>query len=95
LLYVAKAQVRALAETGYRPPQPRLIRVAGRTGVAACQMALVNMRDGGFISAHDYQIGLRIAQALCGGDVDANTLVDEEWLLGLERRVSSNWRKPR
>ena len=85
LLYVAKAQARALAETGYRPPQPRKIRVAGRTGIAACQMALVNMRDGGFISAHDYQLGLNIAHALCGGDVDANTLVDEEWLLGLER----------
>jgi len=35
LLYVAKAQARALAEAGYRPPQPRLIRVAGRTGSAA------------------------------------------------------------
>ena len=86
LLYVAKAQVRALAETGYRPPQPRPIRVAGRTGVAACQMALVNMRDGGFISAHDYQLGLKIATALCGGDVDPNTMVDEAWLLGLERQ---------
>jgi len=86
LLYVAKAQARALAETGYRPPQPRPIRVAGRTGVAACQMALVNMRDGGFISPHDYRLGLSIAEALCGGDVDPNTLVDEAWLLGLERR---------
>ncbi len=85
LLHVAKAQVRALAEAGYRPPQPRKIRVAGRTGVAACQMALVNMRDGGFISPHDYQLGLSIAHALCGGDVDANSLVDEAWLLGLER----------
>ena len=86
LLYVAKAQVRALAETGYRPPQPRKIRVAGRTGIAACQMALVNMRDGGFISPHDYRLGVKIATALCGGDVDPNTLVDEEWLLGLERQ---------
>ena len=86
LLHVAKAQVRALAETGYRPPQPRKIRVAGRTGVAACQMALVNMRDGGFISPHDYRLGLKIATALCGGDVDPNTLVDEVWLLGLERQ---------
>ncbi len=87
LLYVAKAQVRALAESGYRPPLPRKIRVAGRTGIAACQMALVNMRDGGFISAHDYRLGLSIAQALCGGDVDPNTMVDEEWLLGLERKA--------
>ena len=86
LLYVAKAQARALAEAGYRPPQPRKIRVAGRTGIAACQMALVNMRDGGFISPHDYRLGLSIAEALCGGDVDPNTLVDEAWLLGLERR---------
>ncbi|KAB2936344.1 MAG: 3-hydroxyacyl-CoA dehydrogenase/enoyl-CoA hydratase family protein [Candidatus Contendobacter sp.] len=87
LLYVAKAQVRALAESGYRPPLPRKIRVAGRTGIAACQMALVNMRDGGFISAHDYRLGLSIAQALCGGDVDPNTMADEEWLLGLERKA--------
>ncbi len=87
LLYVAKAQVRALAETGYRPPQPRKIRVAGRTGIAACQMVLVNMRDGGFISPHDYRLGLSIAQALCGGDVDPNTMVDEDWLLGLERKA--------
>jgi len=86
LLYVAKAQVRALAETGYRSPQPRPIRVAGRMGIAACQMVLVNLRDGGFISAHDYQLGLGIAEALCGGDLDPNTLVDENWLLGLERR---------
>jgi 3-hydroxyacyl-CoA dehydrogenase len=49
-------------------------------------MALVNMRDGGFISAHDYQLGLNIATALCGGDVDPNTMVDEAWLLGLERQ---------
>ncbi|MCU0808985.1 MAG: 3-hydroxyacyl-CoA dehydrogenase/enoyl-CoA hydratase family protein [Candidatus Contendobacter sp.] len=87
LLYVAKAQVRALAESGYRPPLPRKIRVAGRTGIAACQMALVNMRDGGFISAHDYLLGVKIATALCGGDVDPNTMVDEEWLLGLERKA--------
>lgn len=87
LLYVAKAQVRALADTGYRPPQPRSIRVAGRTGIAACQMALVNLRDGGFISAHEHQLGLSIAAALCGGEVDANTRVDEAWLLGLERQA--------
>jgi len=87
LLYVAKVQVRALADTGYRPPQPRSIRVAGRTGIAACQMALVNLRDGGFISAHDHQLGLSIAAALCGGEVDANTRVDEAWLLGLERQA--------
>ena len=87
LLYVAKAQARALAEAGYRPPQPRLIRVAGRTGSAACQMALVNLRDGGFISPHDYNLGVKIAATLCGGEVDPDTRVEEDWLLGLERKA--------
>ena len=93
LLYIAKSQARALAEAGYRPAQPRKIRVAGRTGIAACHMVLINMRDGGFISEHDYRLGLGIAQALCGGDVDANSMVDETWLLGLERRYFMEFAK--
>ena len=87
LLYVAKAQARALAEAGYRPPLPaRNIPVAGRTGIATLELMLVNMRDGGFISPYDFEIGLRVARVLCGGEVDAGSLVDEKWLLDLERR---------
>jgi 3-hydroxyacyl-CoA dehydrogenase len=86
LLHVAKAQARALAEAGYRPPLPaRNIPVVGKTGIATLQMMLVNMRDGGFISPYDFEIGLRVARVLCGGEVDAGSLVDEEWLLALER----------
>ena len=48
-------------------------------------MMLVNMLEGRFISQHDYEIATRIATVLCGGDVDRGTLVDEEWLLRLER----------
>jgi 3-hydroxyacyl-CoA dehydrogenase len=44
------------------------------------------MREGGFISDHDFDIGCRVAETLCGGDVDAGTLVDEQWLLDLERK---------
>ncbi len=86
LLHVAKAQARALAEAGYRPPLPaRNIPVAGRTGIATLELMLVNMRDGGFISPYDFEIGLRVARVLCGGEVDAGSLVDEKWLLDLER----------
>ena len=54
-----KAQARALAEAGYRPPlPPRNMPVAGKTGIATLQMMLVNMRDGGFISPYDFEIGL-------------------------------------
>jgi 3-hydroxyacyl-CoA dehydrogenase len=87
LLWVAKAQVRALSESAYRPPlAPNAIPVAGRTGIATLEMMLVNMRDGGFISAYDFVVSLAIARVLCGGDVEPGSLVDEKWLLDLERR---------
>lgn len=86
LLYVAKAEARALAEAGYRPPlPPKHIQVSGKTGIASLQMLLVNMREGGFISAYDYEIGCRIARVICGGEIESGSLVDEKWLLDLER----------
>jgi 3-hydroxyacyl-CoA dehydrogenase len=87
LLHVAREEARALNATAYRPPLAmRQIAVAGRTGIATLTAAMVNMKEGGFISEHDFNIGCRIAETLCGGDVDAGTLVDEQWLLDLERR---------
>ncbi len=87
LLHVAKEEARALTATAYRPPlQQRQIPVAGRTGIATLKAAMLNMIEGGFISEHDYNIGCRIAETLCGGDVDAGSLVDEQWLLDLERK---------
>ncbi len=86
LLHVAKEEARALTATAYRPPlQPRQIPVAGRTGIATLKAAMINMLEGGFISEHDYNIGCRIAETMCGGDVDAGCMLDEQWLLDLER----------
>jgi 3-hydroxyacyl-CoA dehydrogenase len=87
LLWVAKAQVRALSESAYRPALPlSSIPVAGKTGIATLEMMLVNMRDGGFISAYDFEVGLAIARVLCGGELEPGSVVDEKWLLDLERR---------
>ncbi len=87
LLHVAKEEAKALNATAYRPPlHQRQIAVAGRTGIATLQAAMVNMLEGGFISEHDYNIGCRIAETMCGGDVEAGSLVDEQWLLDLERK---------
>jgi len=87
LLHVAKEEAKALTATAYRPPlQPRQIPVAGRPGIATLKAAMVNMLEGGFISEHDYNIGCRIAETMCGGDVEAGSLVDEQWLLDLERK---------
>ena len=86
VLHVAIAQVKALYESGYRAPAKKLFPVAGRSVKATLQSSLINMRDGGFISQHDYHISSCIADVLTGGDVDYGTLVSEEYLHALERK---------
>ena len=87
LLYVAINEAKAMANGGWRAPHKRLFPVAGRSGIATIKGSLVNMRDGGFISAHDFHIASLIANVVCGGDVDAGTLVSEEYLMALERKA--------
>lgn len=88
LLHVALARARALAESGYQPPQvQRAVTVAGRNGIATCEMMLINMQEGGFISPWDYRVGKAVATALCGGEVDTNARVSEQWILDVERAL--------
>lgn len=87
LLFVAINEARAMFDSGYRPPHQRQFPVAGRNGKATIQGQLVNMRDGGFISEHDFHIASLIAGVVTGGDVDTNTLVTEEYLMTLERQA--------
>ncbi|WP_410498395.1 3-hydroxyacyl-CoA dehydrogenase/enoyl-CoA hydratase family protein [Chitinibacter sp. S2-10] len=86
LLYIAQAQVRAMAAAAYRAPlPPKSFAVAGRSGAATIRAQLVNLLEGGFISKYDYHIALQIAEVVTGGDVEAGTLVNEDWILKLER----------
>ncbi len=87
LLFVAINEAKAMYASGYRAPHKRSFPVAGRSGIATITAQLVNMRDGGFISAHDFHIGKLIAEVVCGGQVDAGTLVTEEYLMALERKA--------
>ncbi|GAA6117942.1 3-hydroxyacyl-CoA dehydrogenase NAD-binding domain-containing protein [Acidovorax sp. FG27] len=87
VLFVALNEAKAMAASGWRAPHKRLFPVAGRSGIATIRGSLVNMRDGGFISDHDQHIATLIAEIVCGGDVDAGTLVSEEYLMALERKA--------
>ena len=87
LLFVAISQAKAMYTAGYRAPARRLFAVAGRDGIATIRGQLVNMQGGGFISAHDFHIASLIAGVVCGGDVDAGSLVSEEYLMTLERKA--------
>jgi 3-hydroxyacyl-CoA dehydrogenase len=85
---VATSVARGLADTGWRPPLPtQPFAVMGATGIATLQAQLVNLRDGGLISAHDHTVGMALAEALCGGAVAEGSLVDERWMLDIERRL--------
>lgn len=87
LLWVALRTAQSMREAGYRPPLPRPFAVAGRSGKATILGQLVNLRDGGFITAYDFEIASRIAHVVTGGDVEAGTLVTEEYLMKLEREA--------
>jgi 3-hydroxyacyl-CoA dehydrogenase len=87
LLFVAINEAKAMAASGYRAPLKRQFPVAGRNGKATITGSLINMRDGGFISQHDFHIATLIANVVCGGDVEAGTMVTEEYLMTLERKA--------
>ena len=87
LLHVAKVEARAMFDAGYRPPMKAGVPVTGRYGLATIKAQLVNMRDGGFISAHDFKLGSMIAEIVSGGEVENGSVVSEQWLLDLERKA--------
>ena len=85
VLYAAFARVNAMQAANYLPPLKSRFVVAGREGHALLQVGLVNWLEGGFISQHDFFLANQLAQVLCGGDVNQGTLVDEAWMLTLEK----------
>ncbi|VCU70000.1 putative 3-hydroxyacyl-CoA dehydrogenase [Pigmentiphaga humi] len=87
VLYTAIREARALADRGWRAPWKETFAVAGSEGIATLTSQLVNMRDGGFISEYDFHLGRKVAEILCGGNIEAGSRVDEQWIMALERRV--------
>lgn len=86
-LYDAKQAVLRLHEQGYQPLREKKIRVVGEAGAAVMKMGAYTMRQGGYISEHDEKIAKKLAHVLSGGDVPANTLVSESYLLEIEREA--------
>ena len=83
----AKADVLAMAQSGYEPPVPRKVPVPGTTGIAALKVGVHGMQQGGFVSEYDEQLGVVLATVLCGGEVPAGTLLSEQDFLDLEREA--------
>lgn len=87
VLYCAAAKIKLLQAMNYKPPMYVRFPVAGREGKARLQVGLVNWLEGGFISQHDYFLADQLAHVMCGGDVNEGELVDEQWMLKLEKEA--------
>ena len=84
----AKRRVLTLAEEGYRPPKPRTaVTVAGAPGLAELEVGLHQFHQAGYISDYDRFLGGQLAYVLCGGKIDREFTVSEQYLLDLECEV--------
>jgi 3-hydroxyacyl-CoA dehydrogenase len=87
VLYAALEKVKLMQAENYTPPINTGFKVAGIEGKAKLQAGLVNWLEEGFISQHDYFLATELAHVLCGGTLHQNALVDEAWMLKLERET--------
>lgn len=87
VLYAAFHKIKSMQAANYLPPLKEQFKVAGIEGHARLQAGLVNWLEGGFISSHDYLLANELAYVLCGGNVNQGSMVDEKWMLNLEREA--------
>lgn len=84
----AKQQVMQLFKAGYTQPQQRKdIKVLGKAGLGALYAGINGMWRGGYASDHDVKVAKKLAFVMCGGDLSEPTLVNEQYLLDLEREA--------
>ncbi|NEP00143.1 MAG: 3-hydroxyacyl-CoA dehydrogenase/enoyl-CoA hydratase family protein [Symploca sp. SIO2E9] len=87
-LYVAKEEVISLDQEGYLPaPERNSIMVLGHPARAVLEHAAYILLQGGFISEYDRYLANCLASVITGGELSAPTLVDENYLLQLERET--------
>ncbi|MBL4668952.1 MAG: 3-hydroxyacyl-CoA dehydrogenase/enoyl-CoA hydratase family protein [Flavobacteriales bacterium] len=87
-LTVAKAAALSLANKGYsKPIQRKDIKVLGKEGLGIVYVGANSMKSGNYISEHDQLISEKLGFVLCGGNLSESTLVDEQYLLDMERKA--------
>jgi 3-hydroxyacyl-CoA dehydrogenase len=84
----AKEQVLDLFNAGYTQPQQRKdIKVLGKGALGALYAGINAMWRGGYATDHDMLVAKKLAYVMCGGDLSEQTLVNEQYLLDLEREA--------
>lgn len=82
---VALSRARYEAETNYVPTPKAQYIALGKDFKALAEGQLDAQRMGHFISDYDYEITLKVAEVLSGGDVPRNTYVNQRYLQKLEK----------
>tara|TARA_B110001452_G_scaffold184050_1_gene154709 strand:- start:7036 stop:9381 length:2346 start_codon:yes stop_codon:yes gene_type:complete len=86
LIHTAKMKALELVEDYKVPTYRNDLKLPGKGGRTALNMALKGFKMQGKISAHDLKIGEKLAYVLTGGDKAGLTKsVDEQYILDLER----------
>jgi 3-hydroxyacyl-CoA dehydrogenase len=84
LLGDAKQKVLSLAKN-YRPRKPAVVKAPGCSVAASVKSQLWNMKEGSFITEYEYEMGGVVTDVITGGEVDAGTLITEQYILDIER----------
>ncbi|MFT2204408.1 3-hydroxyacyl-CoA dehydrogenase/enoyl-CoA hydratase family protein [Staphylococcus chromogenes] len=82
---VALRRAQYEADTNYHPAPKHQYVAPGEDFIALAEGQLEAQKEGHFISAHDYNIALRIATAMAGGDLPRNTYVNQRYIQKLEK----------
>jgi 3-hydroxyacyl-CoA dehydrogenase len=84
----AKEQVLNLYNAGYTQAQQRTdIKVLGKSALGALYAGINAMWRGGYATDHDKLVAKKLAFVMCGGDLSEASLVNEQYLLDLEREA--------
>lgn len=84
----AKEQVLDLYHSGYTQAQQRTdIKVLGKSALGALYAGINAMWRGGYATDHDKLVAQKLAYVMCGGDLSEHSIVNEQYLLDLEREA--------
>lgn len=87
-IHAAKQRVLAMCLAGYTKPKQAKISLAGGNTYGALLIGAEDLKLAGWASEYDIHIAGKLAKVLTGGpDVPEGTIVDEQYVLDLEREA--------
>ncbi|NPV89262.1 MAG: 3-hydroxyacyl-CoA dehydrogenase/enoyl-CoA hydratase family protein [Firmicutes bacterium] len=90
LIADAKKKVIEMIEKNYSPPAPKAFAAPGRNNTSLARMGVKVMQDAGMVSEYDMHIFDQIVFIMSGGNATAGTMINEYYLLDLEREAFIN-----